>query len=999
MPPIQPKSLAHFPVKHKLLNRASVLGLFLGGFIAHSSALAQASNTSNTTYPITQAQRLSDWLQANRKASNASFALATAWTTPEALAEQQQAHQALVKQLQSALLKPSTNTFFQWLQNQAATGRVQLPSVNAEWLSANDIRNPGLRAGDSISLQQPHGQVMLLGAEGQACRMPHTPGAYPSDYLQACAFSSKLSLETVWVVQANGRTQAVSVAPWNPMPQPQLAPHAVVFTGWPTHVLSPNISAAQRTALNEATATWLSQRTDGLTSLIPSWSESKPIKLTSEPDYELTGIARARFAPEPSSSNWGVVGLVQTPTARMRPAGSISTSFYRTWPYSNLNVMFQPLDWLEAGFRYTDVANRLYGPDIAGNQSYKDKSFELKAHLWPESTYLPSVATGIRDLGGTGLFGGEYVVANKRWGRLDFSAGMGWGYVGGRQNLSNPLRVVSKQFDVRQNDTGSGGTVSTKAFFRGPASVFGGVEYQTPWNMVLKAEYDGNNYQHEPQNNNQVQKSAFNFGMVYRISPGIELSLSRERGTTWGLGFTFYSDWSKLNQYKLRDKPTPAVAQLRPQTEPNWAQTRKELDDITQWEVDAIQREGKQLILDVSNGISPYHGPRVNKAMAVIHRDAPAHIDQVELRYHSLGDVLMVDRIDRQAWVNSMTEPERTDTSKAQDAQKRQASLVSTHYPQANSLPGTLNWHDPKQPRATTLVSKKPDLYTLTPGFSFNHILGGPDAFLLYQLSAGVSGQLSLPGRVYLHGAVNAGLINNYDLFKYTAPSNLPRVRTYLREFVTESRVTMPTLYAAKAERLSTNWSAAVYGGYLESMYAGVGGELLYRQPGSKWAAGVDLNKVQQRDFAQNFALRDYKANTGNASLYWQTPWQDINMAVSVGQYLAGDKGASLSLTKVFSNGVTMGAFATKTNVSAAQFGEGSFNKGVYWSIPFDAITTRSSRTTANFNWTPLTRDGGAMLNRPVQLIGGTNLLDPRTLTQRPANRPAEQLIPDDLGR
>ena len=450
MPLIQPKSLAHFPVKHKLLNRASVLGLFLGGFIAHSSALAQAQSpahasqsapllTAPTTYPITQAQRLSDWLNANREASNASFALATAWTTPEALAEQQQSHQALVKQLQSALLKPSTNTFFQWLQNQAATGRVQLPNVNAEWLSANDIRNPGLRAGDSISLQQPHGQVMLLGAEGQACRMPHTPGAYPSDYLQVCAFSSKLSLETVWVVQANGRTHAVSVAPWNPMPQPQLAPHAVVFTGWPTHALNPNISAAQRTALNEATATWLSQRTDGLSSLAPAWSESKPIKLPSEPDYELTGIARARFAPEPSSSNWGVVGLVQTPTARMRPAGSISTSFYRTWPYSNLNVMFQPLDWLEAGFRYTDVANRLYGPAIAGNQSYKDKSFEVKAHFWPESTYLPSVATGIRDLGGTGLFGGEYVVANKRWGRLDFSAGMGWGYVGGRQNLSNPL--------------------------------------------------------------------------------------------------------------------------------------------------------------------------------------------------------------------------------------------------------------------------------------------------------------------------------------------------------------------------------------------------------------------------------------------------------------------------------------------------------------------------------------------------------------------------------
>jgi hypothetical protein len=250
-----------------------------------------------------------------------------------------------------------------------------------------------------------------------------------------------------------------------------------------------------------------------------------------------------------------------------------------------------------------------------------------------------------------------------------------------------------------------------------------------------------------------------------------------------------------------------------------------------------------------------------------------------------------------------------------------------------------------------------------------------------------------------VHGAVNLGLINNYDKFKFGGFSNLPRVRTYQREYVTASRFTMPILYAAKTGRLSTNWSAGAYGGYLEREFAGVGGELLYRQPGSRWAAGVDLNKVQQRDFEQKFALRDYKVNTGHASLYWQTPWQDINLGLSAGQYLAGDKGATLSVIKVFDNGVTMSAFATKTNVSAAQFGEGSFNKGVTWSIPFDALMVRSSRTTAVFNWSPLTRDGGAKLNRPLQLIAGTSLLDPRTLTQKPANRPDEQLIPDDLGR
>lgn len=970
-------------------------------------ALAQNSSANESVvnkYPIVQAQKFTDWVRGNPSALQLVNQLSIAWITPEETAAQTLAQQALVQQLQNSLKDPEGHSFFKWLRNQAPSGRVPLPAFSPEWLEANPTRNPSLQAGDILSTLPQINQVTLLNGNGQGCKVAHQPGAYPTDYLKACQLTAAFASEQVWIIQPNGRTQTINLAPWKPEVQTQLAPQAVIWTGFTSFELQRKVNSEQLIEINSATAKWLATRTDGLTSWTNNWasSENQPFALVAPPSYELTGISQARFNPEPSSSNWGVVGLLQTPTARMRPAGSIGFTFQRTWPYSNGSVIFQPLDWFEAGFRYTDVANRLYGPNIAGNQSYKDKSFELKAHLWHESTYLPSIAAGVRDLAGTGLFGGEYLVANKRWGRLDFSAGMGWGYVGGRQNLSNPLSVISKKFDERQNDFGSGGTVSTKAFFRGPVSVFGGVEYQAPWNVVLKAEYDGNNYQNEPQGNNQVQKSALNLGLVYRISPGIELSVSRERGTTWGIGLTFYSDWSKQNQYKLLDKPTPVVASLRPKSEPNWLQTRQDVDEFTQWEVDAIKRNGKQLILDVSNSIAPYHAPRVNKAMTVLHRDAPEDIEEVELRHHSLGDVLMVNRINRQAWVQSQIEPARI------NSQDISASLVGTEYPEAHSLPGTINRYnlqpEPltnniKSESSATLVRKTPDLYNLMPGIAFNHILGGPDAFLLYQLSASLSGQLRLPSNVYLHGSVNFGLVNNYDKFKFTGPSNLPRVRTYQREFVTASRFTMPTLYVAKAERLSTNWSAAGYGGFLEREYAGVGGEILYRQPGSKWAAGLDLNKVQQRDFEQKFALRDYKIKTGHVSLYWQTPWQDINMSLNVGQYLAGDKGATLSLVKVFQNGVTMGAFATKTNVSAAQFGEGSFNKGISWSIPFDALMTRSSRTTAVFNWTPLTRDGGAMLYRPLQLIGGTNLLDPRTLTQRPANRPAEQLIPDDLGR
>jgi hypothetical protein len=442
------------------------------------------------------------------------------------------------------------------------------------------------------------------------------------------------------------------------------------------------------------------------------------------------------------------------------------------------------------------------------------------------------------------------------------------------------------------------------------------------------------------------------------------------------VGFTLYTDLSRLAIPKLTDKPAPPVALQAPSTAPHWPKTGQDIQALTQWQVQQIQRQDHTLILDLTESDTAYHRPRIDKAMAVLQRDAPADITRIELRHRALGDVLTVDHIDREAWLQPFAQPARTSTP---------APAVTHSYPPAHSLAS-----------GNSLQTTAPKLYSLTPGIHLNQSIGGPDAFVLYQLNLKLNGQLALPGDVQLSGSLNAGLLNNYDRFKYTAPSDLPRVRTYMREYLTESRLTLPNLYLSRVQRLSTNWTSAVYAGYLESMFAGVGGEMLYRQPGSRWAAGLDINQVKQRDFAQDFSFRDYKAKTGHASLYWQTPWQDVNMALSVGQYLAQDRGATLSMSRTFDNGVTMGAFATKTNVSAAQFGEGSFNKGVFWSIPFDAFMTSSSRQTAYFNWTPLTRDGGAMLNRPVQLMNATRLLDPRLLTQRPAEFPDDQRIPDD---
>lgn len=973
--------------------------VFVVGVGAFGVTAAQTSwpELAPVAHPITQPQRLTQWLRSHPDISRQAYPLATAWSTAEQAQHQAPQHRLLMLRLEQALGEPSGNPWWRWMQAQPPTGRVPLSAVHAPWLEANPQRDPVLQAGDVITTHTQVNHVVVLQGDGQGCRVMHQADAYPQDYLKACPSSAHALNNALWLIQPNGRVQELSVASWNPMLQPQLAPHALLWLGWPASSVKPEVSHEEWQQLNADTAQWLAQRTDGLAEWVNAWPGSAAASVVTVPvpsDDSWTGLTGARFDPQPSASNWGVVGLMQNPSARMRPAGSFGVNYQRAWPYSRINVMLQPLDWLEAGFRYTDVANRQYGPEsFSGTQSLKDKSFEVKARLWEESAHWPGVAVGVRDLGGTGLFGSEYLVASKRWGRFDYSLGLAWGYMAGRQDLANPLSAWSDRFDKRQNEVGLGGTVSTEAFFRGRTALFGGLEYQSPWGPVFKLEYEGNNYQREPQGNNLPQTSPINMGLVYRVAPGFDVTVGRERGTTWTVGLTLSSDLSRLNVPKVTDHPTPAVNLQRPRQAPAWSQTSQDIQKLTQWRVEQIQRQGDRLVLDLTQSNSPYHAPRIDKAMAVLQRDAPADVAHIELRHRALGDVLAVDRIDREAWEQPFGQPART---------TRLPAAVSHSYPQAFSLPALQTKPSGREAKADTVSSpellhaSRPALYGLSPGVNLRHHLGGPDGFVLYQLNLKLDGKLNLPGDFQLNGTLNAGVLNNYERFKNSGFSALPRVRTYLREYATESRLTLPNLYLGRTARLSTHWSGAVYAGYLEEMFAGAGGELLYRRPGSRWAAGLDVNQVRQRAFAQDFALRNYRAQTGHASVYWQTPWQEINLAVSAGQYLAQDRGVTVNVSRTFGNGVTMGAFVTKTNVSAAQFGEGSFNKGVYWSIPLDAMMTSSSRQVATFNWVPLTRDGGAMLNRPLQLMGATSVLDPRLYSQKPADRANDLRLPDD---
>ncbi len=59
----------------------------------------------------------------------------------------------------------------------------------------------------------------------------------------------------------------------------------------------------------------------------------------------------AQNAPAPTASDWGGIGLLQTPTARMADEGELAFTASHTSPYSRYNIVLQPLPWMEGAFR------------------------------------------------------------------------------------------------------------------------------------------------------------------------------------------------------------------------------------------------------------------------------------------------------------------------------------------------------------------------------------------------------------------------------------------------------------------------------------------------------------------------------------------------------------------------------------------------------------------------------------------------------------------------
>lgn len=739
-----------------------------------------------------------------------------------------------------------------------------------------------------------------------------------------------------------------------------------------------------------------------------------------------------------SQTDFGGVGLMQMPTGRMAPEGEFNLATMYNSEYQHFSASVQLFSWLETTARYTQVQDLLYSddPTFSGNTKYTDKGLDFKARLLEESAWLPETSVGIRDIGGTGLFDGEFIAATKRVGPLDFTLGIGWGYIGNSGNLTSDKKDLNYNCGRDTSYGGSGGTVDYKRWFKGCAALFGGVEYQTPWEPLrVKVEYDGNDYQADfPVTRgaiNMPQDSKFNYGLLYRATSWSDFHLSYERGNTLTFGVSLQTNFNDLRQIK-RDTPAeeykPVAAapisnknitrdnanQKLPSQASELAATSVQEQPVAPIaEIESLklatntinaqmldQTDWKKVAKELGK-IAGYNNPKIylDSHSVTVVADQIKYMDRKQahkraatiLANNTNKDVITEYRLIETHYNQPITET-RIDAGKF-------AQVATYGYINADITDST-EVSVPMYPRGT-LVTRTDEDWLDKLSFDVSPTMvqsfGGSEGF--YMFNVGVTGNSAyrFSDNLELSGSLYLNLYDNYDKFLYDVPpdgTDLKRVRTLIRQYVQNSTVRMTNLQLTWMDNLSDNIYYQAYGGYLEMMYGGVGSEFLYRPLNSQWAFGIDASYAKQRDPDNSFGFfkdehqydvssaRNFRVQTGvmtgNATVYYQPNWlPNTLLKVSVGQYLAEDKGVTVDLSKQFDSGVIIGAFATKTNLSADEYGEGSFTKGFYISVPFDLMTIKPTQNRAFLSWMPLTRDGGQMLGRKYNLFDVTDARTP----------------------
>ena len=611
---------------------------------------------------------------------------------------------------------------------------------------------------------------------------------------------------------------------------------------------------------------------------------------------------------------------------------------------------------MEVSLRYADINTIKYSPYVqfSGNQTYKDKSFNLKIRLIEETNNFPELSIGFRDFIGTGKFAGEYIVSSKRIGDFDLTVGLGWGSLSSGEGLHNPFIDIDDHFESRLKPYGRGGDLEFDRWFTGKkVSSFYGVEYINKYSGIrFKLDYDSSSAFDIPK------ESDFAFGLSIPASKFLDINLFKHRGNSLGFGISYKANYA--NQIVKKNEFVNEIIF-------NEADKKilSESDEVFSGTINMILREYGIYTQEVFLND--------NKVNLIVDQSRYRNLNTATKRIVELTRSIFHTRGIEELSITYKTG--NVNIGQVNFSLNRFEKFLdnSLSLSELNSFLNYSNYYNlDKKNRIFKGTIEYPSYYWGFKPDLKNHV-GAPEAFYSGQIGILTGGGINFDKNSKIDTSISLSIYQNLDQLRLVSYSNLPKVRSDIREYLQEKYALRDLTYTYITDPIYSKkllFFGGLKVGLFEEMFGGVGGEVIMRDITQPWYISANYYWVKQREFNQRLSFRNYETFTGHLNFTWETPIEGVKLVLSGGRYLAKDSGITVNMSKTFRTGFTIGFFATKTDISTQEFGEGSFDKGIYFSIPLDLVSSNFRKDNARFVWRNLTRDGGSMLAGGLGLDG-----------------------------
>ena len=632
-------------------------------------------------------------------------------------------------------------------------------------------------------------------------------------------------------------------------------------------------------------------------------------------------------------TDFGMAGYFAMPSARMRLSGDFGLGGSYAPPYNIYFLSAQLFNHLEAVgsyWIYRGIIEKNFGHQGYGDDA--ERSANLKVSLLrPEDgfPYLPNFSLGWIDFLGSCRFNSFFAAATEELPDYNLEATLGWGR--GRIN-----------------------------------GFFGGLAWSPFRNLTFAAEYDANNYKKHPHEHpsGRSVKSRVNAGVQLHFLNLFHASAHTLRGETWAASLSLnYDLGSSPGLFPKIYDPAPDVKPLdRVQTAEESSQTLarvfKEqsfdlysaylipqpggLDALWLKILNVRYREEEAVRLRLERVLSTVLPDTISSVTAVVEADG---VPVYEYRFRA---------VDLQRYREGLLgEAEFQIISPRRDASSAPSSYesVKTYQRSRPTFVATF------RPRLLTYFGSSSGKFKAQTGFSLT-----AEGYLFDQIYYLAQGSFTAFSQ-----------IQNIQSWDVLNPSRIINVRTDALLYHQARSFHLDSGYFQRSWHLGQGWFSRLSGGYFETAYGGVAGEVLYYPASCNWAIGFEAAALWKRAYdGLGFTNKIRKLTPYGLTHVPYTGFQyfidfyydykplRLDFKASVGQFLARDKGVRFEGGRTFDNGIRVGLWYTLTNANDVVNHKRYYDKGISITIPLDLFMNQSSRTRIGTALAAWLRDCGA---------------------------------------